>query len=78
MVAAGRDEAVEYVNEAITPTLTKGLAALCKARPADPATWLAEWLIANKPTPPAFSVTDAFREAVLQVFQLADNDGSGA
>ena len=74
----GKNEAVEFVNEAITPTLTKGLAALCKARPADPVTWLANWLLENKPAPPALSVTDAFHDAVLQVFSLADEDGSGS
>ena len=35
----------------ITPTLSKGLVELCRAKPADPRTWLAEWLLANKPAP---------------------------
>ena len=42
----------EYVRENIEPTLTKGLAELCRARPSNPCTWLAEWLQANKPPPP--------------------------
>ena len=42
----------EYVREHIEPTLTKGLAELCRARPSNPCTWLAEWLQANKPPPP--------------------------
>lgn len=42
---------LDYVNEAITPTLKKGLYALCQARPADPRTWLANWLLENKPAP---------------------------
>ena len=41
----------EYVRENIEPTLTKGLAELCRARPSNPCTWLAEWLQANKPPP---------------------------
>jgi len=43
--------AVEYTNAEILPTLNKGLAAMCRAKPADPRTWLAEWLVANKPPP---------------------------
>ena len=34
----------DYVAANLTPTLTKGLAELCLARPKDPVTWLAEWL----------------------------------
>lgn len=30
----------------------QGLTALCKARPADPITWLAAWLLANNPNKP--------------------------
>lgn len=75
MVAA--DDAKQYAAEYILPTLQKGLAALCKARPSDPTTFLAEWLLANKPAPPTVSITDAFRDAVVQVFHLADEDGSG-
>ena len=65
MVAA--DDAKQYAAEYILPTLQKGLAALCKARPSDPTTFLAEWLLANKPAPPTVSITDAFRDAVVQV-----------
>lgn len=39
--------------EALAPALTKGLVALCEERPAEPVSWLATWLLANKPTPPA-------------------------
>ena len=42
----------DYVRENIEPTLTKGLAELCRERPSNPCTWLAEWLQANKPPPP--------------------------
>ena len=67
MVAAEVDENKQYVDEYILPTLQKGLAALCYARPKDPTTFLAEWLLANKPAPPTLSITDAFRDAVIQV-----------
>ena len=39
--------------EMLAPTLTKGLVALCAERPAEPVSWLASWLLDNKPTPPA-------------------------
>ena len=42
----------DYVRDNMEPTLTKGLGELCRARPANPCTWLAEWLQANKPPPP--------------------------
>ena len=41
----------EYLASSLTPTLTKGLVALCEAKPADPVTWLARWLQANRPAP---------------------------
>ena len=78
MVAATADETKEYVASEISPTLMKALKVLCAERPADPVTFLAQTLIALKPPPPSLSITEAFREAVLQVFQLADEDGSGA
>jgi hypothetical protein len=31
----------------------KGLAALCKEKPADPVRWLAVWLLTNNPAKPA-------------------------
>jgi len=71
-------EAHEYVHHKISPTLNPALVALCRARPDDPVTWLANWLLANKPQPPLFSVTDAFKNAAMGVFALADEDGSGA
>ena len=40
-----------YVARTMGATLTQGLAALCREKPSDPVTWLAEWLIANKPPP---------------------------
>ena len=67
----------EYVQATLMATLKPALCALCKARPADPVTWLANYLLAHKPSPPAYSITDAFKEACVEVFNLADMDGSG-
>lgn len=43
----------EYIKENLTPTLVKGLAALCKAKPSasklEAVQWLADWLLANNP-----------------------------
>lgn len=78
MVAAVMSDSAEYVDAFITPTLKPALIALCKEKPQDPVTFLAKWLEANKPPPPAFSVTDAFKEAATHVFYLADEDGSGS
>lgn len=79
------------VEAALTPTLTKGLVELCRARPKDPVTWLAEFLIENKPPTDlnavgtgdalkalmdAFS-TDAGKEELRQLFGTIDKDGNG-
>ena len=56
---------LDYVSNEIMPTLQRGLHALCKEKPADPRTWLAEWLLANKPTlnlrPTQLSAVSALR-----------------
>ena len=39
----------EYVEKHISPTLTKALVALAKARPVNPRTFLAHYLLNNKP-----------------------------
>ena len=44
-------DAGAYAARHINPTLTRGLVALCRERPADPVAWLAGWLHANKPEP---------------------------
>lgn len=44
--------AKDYLTRYVTPTLLKGLTALCKKKPADPFTWLADWLIENNPNTP--------------------------
>lgn len=70
--------ASDYVANAITPSLAPALVALCRARPKDPVSWLAKYLLDNKPQPELFSVTEAFKEAVIRVFYMADEDGSGS
>uniref|UniRef100_A0ABI7YQN7 NME/NM23 family member 5 n=1 Tax=Felis catus TaxID=9685 RepID=A0ABI7YQN7_FELCA len=44
--------AKDYLNLYVTPTLLKGLTALCKEKPADPFIWLADWLLKNNPNKP--------------------------
>lgn len=39
----------EYAETLINPILTPALAALAREKPADPVTWLAEYLLAHKP-----------------------------
>ena len=51
-----RHTAREYLATHVTPTLTKGLTALSKAKPADPVTWLADWLLENNPNKPKVTV----------------------
>lgn len=41
--------ATDYVAAEINPTLSRGLVALCAARPPNPVQWLGEWLRANRP-----------------------------
>ena len=44
--------ATTYADLHLNPSLRPALAALCRVRPADPVTWLAEYLLAHKPSPP--------------------------
>ena len=60
-----------YVSTHLNPTLTPALVALCRERPADPVTWLAEYLLAHKPSPPVTQVV-ADPEALLEQL-LADS-----
>uniref|UniRef100_A0A3B3ZLM3 Nucleoside diphosphate kinase B n=1 Tax=Periophthalmus magnuspinnatus TaxID=409849 RepID=A0A3B3ZLM3_9GOBI len=39
----------EYLSTRLSPALIKGLTELCRHKPADPCTWLADWLIKNNP-----------------------------
>jgi Ca2+-binding EF-hand superfamily protein len=40
-----------YMAEHITPTLVPALAEMARAKPDDPVTWLALWLLEHKPPP---------------------------
>ena len=71
-------QAEEYMKANISPTLTPALVEMCRAKPADPVVWLANYLFEHKPAPPVVSLIDEFRKAAEQVFFLADEDGSGA
>uniref|UniRef100_A0A8D0HLZ7 Nucleoside diphosphate kinase homolog 5 n=1 Tax=Sphenodon punctatus TaxID=8508 RepID=A0A8D0HLZ7_SPHPU len=44
--------AKDYLNVYVNPTLLAGLTELCKQKPADPFTWLADWLIEHNPNKP--------------------------
>ncbi|KAG7328865.1 hypothetical protein KOW79_007039 [Hemibagrus wyckioides] len=49
------EAATDYLSRNINPTLLSGLTELCKTKPADPFTWLADWLIQNNPNKPQIS-----------------------
>ena len=79
------------VETTLTPTLTAGLAELCRQRPKDPVTWLATYLIEHKPpgelnTPGTGdalkSLMDAFstpegKEELRALFASLDKTGNG-
>ena len=44
--------AKDYLESRLNPTILKGLTQLCKEKPHDPVTWLADWLLANNPYKP--------------------------
>uniref|UniRef100_UPI00398F66B9 nucleoside diphosphate kinase homolog 5 n=1 Tax=Pristiophorus japonicus TaxID=55135 RepID=UPI00398F66B9 len=44
--------AMQYLSRFVNPILLTGLTELCKQKPTDPITWLADWLIANNPNKP--------------------------
>ncbi|XP_069753878.1 nucleoside diphosphate kinase homolog 5 [Narcine bancroftii] len=44
--------AMDYLSRYVIPTLLSGLTELCKKKPTDSITWLADWLIANNPNKP--------------------------
>ena len=81
----------DWFTENLEPTLTAGCVALSREKPADPHTWLANWLLANKPpkklqasgTAAALQALVATFEspegkAELQaLFDLCDKDGDG-
>jgi len=84
-------EDTSYVEANLTPALSKALAALALAKPADPVTWLATYLLEHKP-PPKLSMpgtfaamqsfVDAFeseegKAALRDLFFSIDKDGDG-
>lgn len=44
--------AKDYVENKLNPTLLKALTQLCKEKPQDPLTWLADYLLNNNPYKP--------------------------
>ncbi|KAI7801620.1 nucleoside diphosphate kinase homolog 5 [Triplophysa rosa] len=57
------EAAKDYLNRYVNPTLLNGLTELCKKKPADPFTWLADWLMENNPNKPKISVEVEIKEA---------------
>lgn len=47
-----RQSAQDYLEKTLNQTLLKGLTGLCKEKPHDPISWLAEWLLTNNPYKP--------------------------
>ncbi|XP_048399512.1 nucleoside diphosphate kinase homolog 5 [Stegostoma tigrinum] len=45
-------DAITYLSRFVNPTLLSGLTELCKQKPTDPITWLADWLLENNPNKP--------------------------
>lgn len=45
-------QAKDYLELKLNPTLLKALTQLCKEKPVDPITWVADWLLANNPYKP--------------------------
>ncbi|KAG8439146.1 hypothetical protein GDO86_005384 [Hymenochirus boettgeri] len=44
--------AKDYLRLFVNPTLIAGLSELCKQKPDDPHTWLADWLLKHNPNKP--------------------------
>jgi nucleoside diphosphate kinase len=44
--------AKDYLEDRLNPTLLKALTGLCKEKPSDPISWLADWLLSNNPYKP--------------------------
>ncbi|XP_065119929.2 nucleoside diphosphate kinase homolog 5 [Paramisgurnus dabryanus] len=56
------DAAKDYLKRYVNPTLLTGLTELCKRKPADPFTWLADWLMENNPNKPKVSIKVEIKE----------------
>uniref|UniRef100_A0A8C7K1D0 Nucleoside diphosphate kinase homolog 5 n=1 Tax=Oncorhynchus kisutch TaxID=8019 RepID=A0A8C7K1D0_ONCKI len=46
------EAAKDYLGRFVSPTLLSGLTELCKQKPVDPFTWLADWLVRHNPNKP--------------------------
>ncbi|XP_052005284.1 nucleoside diphosphate kinase homolog 5-like [Xyrauchen texanus] len=57
------DTTKDYLSRYVSPTLLNGLTELCKRKPADPYTWLADWLLNNNPNKPKISAGTVVEEA---------------
>ena len=61
-IPAGQS-AKDYLESKLNQTLLKGLTSLCKEKPSDPVTYLADWLLTNNPYKPlvknSFKVVEA-------------------
>lgn len=77
VIGMDRSSAEQYYHVELGPTLNKGLAALCQARPANPVQWLGEWLAANKPAGEVLDVDAADSKRLRDVFRQFDSDGDG-
>lgn len=62
---AAASSSSEYVAANISPQLLPALVALCRAKPEDPVTWLAEYLRAHKLPPPVVSSPLAELQTIL-------------
>ena len=49
------EEATRELASDVVPLLTSGLTELCRAKPAEPVAWLAQWLLENNPNKPTRS-----------------------
>lgn len=47
----------DYCDENVHPTLLKGLREIVQVKPADPISFLAEWLLINNPFQPFYKQT---------------------
>eukprot|EP00164_Ancoracysta_twista_P004596 GFYU01006206.1.p1 GENE.GFYU01006206.1~~GFYU01006206.1.p1 ORF type:complete len:388 (-),score=125.96 GFYU01006206.1:426-1589(-) len=65
----------DYLEEKINPVLTGALKELCKEKPADPITWLGNFLLDNNPNKPRMYVAGS--EAKNKIVFVLGGPGSG-